>query len=380
MSKEYTFTPAQVPKGPGLSRVTDLHGVPVRGLWRNGNRFYAQFTVTEPDGSKRCTKRALGTFVDVSTAYAAMMSKIATDSKSSPVAEVQEQQTKVRSLTWMIDEFNQWSVTKYGERSHERLCIANRRIRKSSLGREPVDSITRMQMRAYFDDQTKAGRSNHNLNMQLWGIRQAVLWGVDRGYCVDFTEKIKKFSWKVKVNEHVPTTFVDELCEKARTTLTPGQADPFIDFVRLLALCGARLREASEICWKDIDWNNRQLVIGARGNTKNHRSRRVDFNAGLESLLLAMKAKHEAKPEGERTETLFPGYEFAIYCQSVLRPGGFKGFHDLRRFFATWCMEKGVDIQTTARWLGHQDGGLLVAQVYAKVSDQHARAMALRLT
>lgn len=29
--------------------------------------------------------------------------------------------------------------------------------------------------------------------------------------------------------------------------------------------------------------------------------------------------------------------------------------HDLRNFFATMCIESGVDIPTVSRWLGHKD-------------------------
>ena len=34
--------------------------------------------------------------------------------------------------------------------------------------------------------------------------------------------------------------------------------------------------------------------------------------------------------------------------------------HDFRHFFATTCIEAGVDIPTVSRWLGHKDGGALV--------------------
>jgi hypothetical protein len=39
----------------------------------------------------------------------------------------------------------------------------------------------------------------------------------------------------------------------------------------------------------------------------------------------------------------------------------------------------GVDLPTLARWLGHQDGGALLARVYFHLADQHSRQMAERL-
>jgi Fic family protein len=38
--------------------------------------------------------------------------------------------------------------------------------------------------------------------------------------------------------------------------------------------------------------------------------------------------------------------------------------HDLRHFFATRCIENGVDIPTVSRWLGHKDGGALAMKTY----------------
>ncbi len=40
--------------------------------------------------------------------------------------------------------------------------------------------------------------------------------------------------------------------------------------------------------------------------------------------------------------------------------------HDFRHFFATTCIEAGVDIPTVSRWLGHKDGGALAMRVYGR--------------
>jgi hypothetical protein len=36
----------------------------------------------------------------------------------------------------------------------------------------------------------------------------------------------------------------------------------------------------------------------------------------------------------------------------------------------------GVDYMTIAKWLGHQDGGILVGKVYGHLSDEHQKNMA----
>ena len=54
--------------------------------------------------------------------------------------------------------------------------------------------------------------------------------------------------------------------------------------------------------------------------------------------------------------------------------------HDLRHFFATVCIESGVDIPTVSRWLGHKDGGVLAMKVYGHLRDDHSKAQANRVT
>jgi integrase len=53
--------------------------------------------------------------------------------------------------------------------------------------------------------------------------------------------------------------------------------------------------------------------------------------------------------------------------------------HCFRHLFATRCIESGVDVPTVARWLGHQDGGALLARMYFHLLDNHSRQMALRV-
>ena len=53
--------------------------------------------------------------------------------------------------------------------------------------------------------------------------------------------------------------------------------------------------------------------------------------------------------------------------------------HDLRHFFATTCIEQGVDIPTEAKWLGHQDGGALAMRVYGHLRDEHSKEQASKL-
>ena len=44
------------------------------------------------------------------------------------------------------------------------------------------------------------------------------------------------------------------------------------------------------------------------------------------------------------------------------------------------AIEKGVDFKTIAAWVGHKDGGVLVAQTYGHLRDTHSKEMAKLMT
>jgi integrase len=54
--------------------------------------------------------------------------------------------------------------------------------------------------------------------------------------------------------------------------------------------------------------------------------------------------------------------------------------HLFRHFFVSQAIEAGVDFKTIAAWVGHKDGGVLVARTYGHLRDTHSAEMAKRMT
>jgi hypothetical protein len=55
------------------------------------------------------------------------------------------------------------------------------------------------------------------------------------------------------------------------------------------------------------------------------------------------------------------------------------GFHDCRHFFISMAVMVGIDYMTIAKWVGHQDGGILIGKVYGHLTNEHARRQADKL-
>jgi integrase len=163
------------------------------------------------------------------------------------------------------------------------------------------------------------------------------------------------------------------------------------DFLRLLAFSGAREQEALHLRWSHVNFEKRQLFVGVEasfvasgatvgtgGESKNRRSRIVDLNRQLESLLREMRARRAPDsewifPSPQRGARDLRAKTFRESLQAVRRCAGVPsfGFHDLRHFFASSCIMSGIDVMTIAEWLGHRDGGILIGKVYGHLLDRH---------
>jgi integrase len=149
----------------------------------------------------------------------------------------------------------------------------------------------------------------------------------------------------------------------ARFIATSGaaQARDCANLFRFLAFSGLRINEARHVTWADLDFDKGLLQVRV---TKNGKPRWVPFNQSLRELL-----------EGFRQDSSDKSVMQVFECQKSIdracKLAGAKRIthHDLRHLFATRCIERGVDIPTVSRWLGHQDGGALCMKTYGHLRD-----------
>lgn len=151
------------------------------------------------------------------------------------------------------------------------------------------------------------------------------------------------------------------------------------DLVELLAYSGMRQGEAVALTWGHIDFERGSFVVtgGDRG-TKNHEARTVPLFPGLRSLLERLRG--EAVPGADASVVAIRDAKKAI--ASACRKAGLPHYshHTFRHYFVSNAIEAGVDFKTIAAWVGHKDGGLLVAKTYGHLRDVHSFEMARRMT
>lgn len=154
---------------------------------------------------------------------------------------------------------------------------------------------------------------------------------------------------------------------------------PAADLIELLAFSGMRKGEANAFRLADVDFGRGNFVVtGGEVGTKNHEARVVPLFPALRDFLERLQRERPVLPSG----ALVPIADAKNALDTACKLNGFPHFthHSMRHFFVSNAIEKGVDFKTIAAWVGHKDGGLLVAKTYGHLRDTHSFEMAKRMT
>ena len=157
------------------------------------------------------------------------------------------------------------------------------------------------------------------------------------------------------------TQFAD-IIDHVRSTAVRWNADT-AGLIEGLAYSGMRIEEAAALTWNDVNFESGRITIHG---TKTNTSRRVN---PLTPAMRDILSRHE-RTGSKVFKTKSALGSLARACAAV----GVKKMthHDLRHYFATACIESGVDIPTVSRWLGHADGGALAMKTYGHLRPSHS--------
>lgn len=187
------------------------------------------------------------------------------------------------------------------------------------------------------------------------------------------SEKMREVFARMRVIDYTPPDDKPEF-----RAYLEDRAHESADFAEFLAYSGARQSEGASFVWED-DLKDAAILRGTKSESSEDRE--VPKIAALRELLQRMRTR--------RVEMGRPlkGRVFNIgQCRQALETACEKvgverlTHHSLRHFFATLCIESGVDIPTVSRWLGHADGGVLAMQTYGHLRVEHSLSAAAKVT
>jgi integrase len=293
---------------------------------------------------------------------------------------------------------------------------------RESIGHLFLDKVKPYHVTAHLQKLKTEGKANRTCNLSLVCLRNMLKSARVDGFIKALpVEGIPWQRTEKKARRLYTREDVDLFCQAGLAASKNGTE--FADYLRLLALCGAREQETIKLRWDDVDFDHKLLTIGADADTKNREARRVDFNTELETHLKAMHARRAPDSQwlfpspqrGDRDERaktfreslLLTRAVAGVACQDCDRlafgpevpkacpqcqgarleakeralPEHLQrfGFHDCRHHFISYAVMSGIDFMTIARWVGHKDGGILIGKVYGHLSNEHAQAQAARM-
>lgn len=241
------------------------------------------------------------------------------------------------------------------------------------------------------------GSSPAGINKTIDVLRRIVELAVERGQMV--ASPLSGRGIKLPVKARKPRLPAADLVERVFQQIeSRGEGRPrdCAELCRLLAYTGLRLGEAAGdslngspgLRWRDVDFV--RGVLRVNGTKTDSSCRDVPMIPAARALLERMRdrrleALRELYGSGATLDSedrvLFVGEAQKALDRACREVGADRlTHHDLRDVFATLCLEKGVDVPTVARWLGHADGGSLLMKTYAHLRDAHSLEMAARVT
>jgi integrase len=356
----------------------DARNRKVRGLWRRGERFYAQVRVP---GEKSARKIPLN---------AATLSEAKME-MAKRRTEAREGALPKGGVKPILDDYVKDYLDYNEQHQSGRKVSTVVRERTSltqwtkALGHVRIDRLTKPMIAGFVKDRIRAGVSPRTANLDVIVLRNVLKSALDEGLVAALPtlglRPLKAIAKKRPI--FIPADF-ETLLGAARNCGKNGTQ--LADYLLFLAYSGARCSEALQIKWPDVNFTGRLVCIGADGSSKNSRARFVDFNPDLQRHLTDMAGRRAPDtewlfPSPQRGAKDIPAKTLRESFKMARTAAGMEwvGFHDLRHYFASRAVMAGIDFKTVAEWMGHQDGGVLLCKVYSHLLDGHKRDMAARL-
>jgi integrase len=249
----------------------------------------------------------------------------------------------------------------------------------TSFGTRKISTITEEDLVEYQVMRLRLGRKPITVNGELKVLFLVLRWAKKRGHldALPHCERIPERS------EH---TVIPSPSEVARVIHhLPEYLKPLI---RFLAETGCRKGEAIHLTWDCVDLEGGFIEIRSReGWTPKTRpsERTIPIGQGLQVLLARMPrvgefvffANDPNQPIGEFRKT----WQRAVSDADITRRGRKVYFpvKSLRKAYATWQAERGINESVLQRLLGHARGSKITRQFYVQVSDEAKRAAVIEL-
>jgi|32_taG_2_1085360.scaffolds.fasta_scaffold01284_17 integrase len=384
---------------PRYQKVFDGRKQPIRGLWKRGQRYYAQLKVTDPlsgeSKSRRVPLKSDGQPVTTTPQAVKALQKLRQQREDNDLPVLKQPPLFADYVKDYLEHHERARDTKRKstldkERSKLELW-------KEHFGPIRLNTIHISMVRKFMAKRQADGMSARTVNLDVIALRNVLKMAVQDGWLVDLpTKGLSQLKHQTKRKSLYSADDIGILCEAALATKADGKpvtknGQQLSDYVRLMALCGTRRDETLALKWSDVDFGKGLLTVGRNEPTKNGEVRHVDFNPSLEAHLQEMQGRRapdsgwlfpspQRGSKDLRVTTFRESLKLAksAAAKQLASLADFT-FHDCRHHFISMAVMACIDFMTIARWVGHKDGGVLIGKVYGHLADDHRKLMASKL-
>jgi integrase len=366
-------TPLAIQVKHTFQKVRNARGHVVRGLWVRNKMFYAQIRM----GGSSAQKIPLGriTVPQALMQLNALKARRAEGERISPTA--------IPKLKEYVDNYLESIVGDKRESTVEKEAACLKRW-VEHMGELRLHHITPLHVDTFLQTR-KADVGGRTRDIDVLILRNVLKRAMRHGF-IKFlaTAHHQSLAEPAPKRPLWPVSAIQAVCNAAIEHCKNGRQ--MVDYLLLMTFCGARREEALRLKKSDIDWDNSRLTIGSDGLTKNRLVRHVDFNPQLEAHLRDMARREDPhskwlfpSPKRGRADVSVKSFREAFESAKTIAGKPDMQFHDMRHFFASVSLMAGVDIQTVADWLGHQDKGITLSKTYSHLLDAHKKEMAAKV-
>jgi integrase len=149
---------------------------------------------------------------------------------------------------------------------------------------------------------------------------------------------------------------------------------------------GFRKQEAFSLHWSDVDLKDGFFHVTHAMDVRTGREKATKTENSVRDIPIfaALKLPLQRAYKGRTGELVFPREDGSLWSEQAIKSGldSFIKYikertgeeldftcHDLRDTFATMCYDAGVDVQTTAKWMGHSNV-MTTLKIYTKLSAE----------
>ena len=260
------------------------------------------------------------------------------------------------------------------------------------LGENRLDKLTSNDVQAWIDSLSAKGLSGNSIRT-IYRIFNAALQKAVYKHCL-FTSPCQDVTLPDIEMQRINALAVTEQ-KKLEKQAYLSKSDAAV----ILALyTGMRIGEISALLWENIDFENNiihvnrtlQRIMDYEPGSKKTKIiidipksktsyRMIPFGNYLKKYLLDLKSNSKSdyvvSCKGHLAEPRVISYRFRQTAQKIGL--NFATFHSLRHTYATRCIERGVDIVTLSRLLGHASAKMTLDTYADSTMEQRKSAMTM---